>query len=156
MKVFAFELRRVVAAAAALGILPGIGAYAQKTAPLGAGKPGTPYNAMADQRATLKARFGFTDEQVTAFMQKATVIGESYRPRVMALQKKYGPSPTPEQIAKRNAEFFPMIREMGLRTHAAMLQVATPTQRPRIERELAIEAAALRKASRPAAPVKPK
>ncbi|MBC8140912.1 MAG: hypothetical protein H7Y38_05665 [Armatimonadetes bacterium] len=128
------NVRQFVAAlAAAVLLFSGVGAaHAQ-----GAGTKPAPATGAADPmanvKASFKARFGFTEAQTTQAVKKIMVVEESYRTKIGALQKKYGANPTAEQRQKATKEAMPLLMEMSGKVKAAMLSVATPAQRPKIE-----------------------
>ena len=107
------------------------------------GSAGAPQDGMASAKASLKARFGFTDAQATTAIAKVQSVTKGYQPKVMtlqsALQKKYGKSPTPEQRRKMQGEAMPLISEIMQKTNAALLSVATKEQRPKLEAQFKVE-----------------
>jgi hypothetical protein len=103
-------------------------------------QPMTAEQKLGVMKASVKQRFGFSDAQVDAFVKKAQTIAESYRPQLMSISKKYGNSPTPEQRGKMQQELFPILIQVSRKTNAALLGIATPAQRPRIQQLLQAEA----------------
>jgi len=139
------NVRQLAAALAAAALLfTGIGAaHAQATGT----KPGQATGAtdpMANIKASFKARFGFTDAQTMQAVKKIMVVQESYKTKMGALQKKYGANPTPEQRQKATKEAMPMLMEMTGKMKTAMLSVATPAQRPKIEAQFKADEARMK------------
>lgn len=135
------NVRRFAAALAAAALLfTGVSA-ANAQAP---GTKPAKSDPMAAAKASLKARYGFTDTQSTTAIKKAETVLASYRPKIAGLQKKYGANPTPEQRQKAQKEAMPMLMEMSAKLNAAMLSVATPAQRPKIEAEFKAQQAQMK------------
>jgi hypothetical protein len=105
--------------------------------------PGTaqtaPVDRIAGAKASLKSRFGFSDAQATTAVKKAQALSVTYQPKFVALQKKYGPNPTPEQRQKMQREALPMIAEISKKTNTILLSVATKAQRPKIVAQMKAE-----------------
>lgn len=119
----------IVAARAQGGMAPGGQSQEQKIAMV---------------HAQLKQNFGFSDTQASAFLKKAQAIAQAYQPKIMALQKKYGNNPAPAVRPKLQAEFVPIMIEIGKKTNAALLAVATKEQRPKVQKEIERQAAMMK------------
>ncbi len=129
--------RLVAALATIFSVAVGtVTAYAQGQP--GAGQP-TMADRMASAKASLKARYGFSDAQATTAIQKAQDVAKSFQPQLMTLQKKYGANPTPEQRQKMQMEALPLIAAISKKTNAVLLSVATKAQRPKIEAQMKME-----------------
>ncbi|MBC8137359.1 MAG: hypothetical protein H8F28_15875 [Fibrella sp.] len=129
----------IAALATASIIVPGAVATQAQTPSSGQTRTGAPVDPMANLKASLKARFGFTESQASTAIAKVQIIANSYRPKFIALQKKYGTSPTAEQRTKFQRETIPMIAEISKKTNAVFLSVATKEQRPKVMAQMKIE-----------------
>lgn len=94
---------------------------------------------MAAAKASLKSRFGFSDDQVNRAVQKVEAITKSYQPKIVALQKKAAAATTPEQKKQAQMNAIPLIMEITQKTNAALLAVATPAQRPKLQAQFKAE-----------------
>lgn len=135
-----FNCKMLVAALATVATLATATSvsHAQATGTVPGGAP-SQGDRMAGAKASLKARFGFTDAQATTVIQKMQATLKSYQPKMMALQKKYGASPTPEQRQKMQREAIPLISEISKKSNAILLSVATKEQRPKIMAQMKAE-----------------
>lgn len=122
-----------------VSLITGVGVTHAQTPGAGAAGKQAPVDRLGSAKASLKARFGFTEAQATTTIQKAQAIAMTYQPQLVALQKKYGTSPTPEQRQKFQREALPIIAEISKKTNAIILSVATKEQRPKVLAQIKTE-----------------
>ena len=127
-------IRHFVAALVAVTIVCTGAATVHAQAP--GAKPPTPAEMNAQIKASMKQRFGFSDAQATKAIVKVSAIQKVYMPQMMALQKKYGANPTPEQRQKMQSEAMPLYMKMSKEVETAVMAIATPEQRAKVKAQM--------------------